>query len=391
MFQESGLATGVSAAQENNLATQRGLEVELPVRGEGATGRGLVDAGSQALAISLQEAGGALSQSLGMFMVEAVPDLLLPEVVEAFDESLEAGFAGRGKDGDDLQSQAKADDATQDIRAIVGTLEAGIVIKLRVERAALSAPMRDDLLGRKASGDSGGRPSLHGWTPERLGGEDVNWAEAFQSQVLNDIEGVKFGLTLGGAGQVPSRGRRGSAESALVIEQAFAAEDAADSADAGLGLGRQEGLQLFGDGLSADKAKSALGVEFPSERDDQTNDSERSLASLVMRGMGTGEPIHLSQGAALSPLEPILNGVESDLKLLSHSALGEASADGGDKSAAFSEQREFSSAQCKGRAAFGPVASARPFRLASLAETDGPKPLVSPLCLDHCIDKVTNN
>jgi hypothetical protein len=96
---------------------------------------------------------------------------------------------------------------------------------------------------------------------------------------------------------------------------------------------------------------------------------------LTVWGMGGGAPVHPVQRTSASPLEPVLDGAQGDLKLESHSSQGDALTDSSNQRSACCCNRKFSFWQdTRGRAS-GPDLLAASFRLASLASTPRPKGL----------------
>ncbi len=123
---------GVGAAQVNDGAAGTLLPIQTPALGKGAAGRGLVIPRRPALPVSGHEpvTGGLEGRDTGV--VKALPDLLLPQMVEALMEILRPVFPRRGKDWRDAQRQAKADDLPQPIRMGVRALKARVIVKLGI-------------------------------------------------------------------------------------------------------------------------------------------------------------------------------------------------------------------------------------------------------------------
>ena len=91
-------------------------------------------------------------------VVEAVPDFLLPQMIEAFVEVLRPVFSRWGKHGRDAQRKAEPDDLSQDVRMGVRSLEARIVIELSVSRAAVCSPVHFQPLTEPARPQGGAHP-----------------------------------------------------------------------------------------------------------------------------------------------------------------------------------------------------------------------------------------
>jgi hypothetical protein len=106
-FDRSGL---VRAAQIDDSTAWPTLQIERPLRREGATVRMLfwIEQAIQTCGVGLGEAPGDNTECLQGLVMEALPDLSLPEPVEVFDCGLEAGFQRRSKDRRDLEGKAEA-------------------------------------------------------------------------------------------------------------------------------------------------------------------------------------------------------------------------------------------------------------------------------------------
>lgn len=188
---------------------------------------------------------GTLLQGAQMGVPPAVPDLALPEVVEVFDVGLKAGFARRGEDRDDAQTQAKMHHPAQAAGLGVRSLKAGVVVELGEVGTIVGAPVSghggEDGVGRAI----GARPALGQPAVQRQGIEDIAQRTVFEDQAFHEIEGVEFGTVVGHGGQIPAgRGWR----AALTTR----AGEAGARDKAGQGAGRGGG--------------QASAQEFPSQR-----------------------------------------------------------------------------------------------------------------------------
>src|SRR5678816_3841737 len=91
-------------------------------------------------------------------VVEPVPHLRLPVAVVALDGTLEARLPWRNEDRNDPEAEAQPRDASEGVTVVMGTLEARVVIELRVSGKPHLAPMLDEKSHRVACGNTGGRP-----------------------------------------------------------------------------------------------------------------------------------------------------------------------------------------------------------------------------------------
>src|SRR5258708_40191430 len=140
------------------------------------------------LLVSSNEGLGAPAQSRQGGVAPAVPDFLLPEIVEAFDLGLKAGLARWSKDGNDAQTEAKVDDATEAMRQAMGSLEAGVIIELGEAWLAEALPMCGQ--GREhRSGREGASLRACGETAvEGNGIKDLHLDAPLDGQTLHKVE-----------------------------------------------------------------------------------------------------------------------------------------------------------------------------------------------------------
>ena len=134
---ESYHAGGVCAAQEDDhVGGRMGWH---RIRKWGARGSSF-DARGMFGVMCGEERGVAPVQLRSVAMAAAVPDLGLPEGIEALDLVLEALFAWWGKDGDDAEAKAVMDQAAKMRRMAVRALENGVVVELCVSGQAPPPP-----------------------------------------------------------------------------------------------------------------------------------------------------------------------------------------------------------------------------------------------------------
>ena len=90
--EDKDAALGIAAAQEDDLARGGALQVEPPVRRDRRARGRLLDALGQLRPARRDEASGLLAHLRQRLEGEALPDLALPQPVEAFDRGLPAGL-----------------------------------------------------------------------------------------------------------------------------------------------------------------------------------------------------------------------------------------------------------------------------------------------------------
>ena len=232
-FEQADAPVRVRAPQEDDPVLLRCFR---EVGRQAVTRRSTVLAGGMALAVRGDVGAGALLQSAQVRMPPALPDFLLPAVIEAFDVGLEAGFAGRRKHRNDAQAQAEVNHAAQTVGVGVRALKAGVVVELGEVGAAKRAPMfgqsGEDIVG----GEAGARPALGQLAVQRQGIEHVEQRAVFDDEAFDQIERVEFGTALGDGGQMPARGWRWAA-----LASGGGESGASDQPGQGAGRGRGQG------------------------------------------------------------------------------------------------------------------------------------------------------
>ncbi len=198
------VALVVASAQVDHRSLEGGVEVELERSGElAAVGSGF-SSGSCFATVSGNITCGNDRQAGEVGAMVALPDLALPEGVEAFYGVLEAMFARWGEHWGHLQGETQAAHATDRIGELVRTLKEAGVVELGVRGQPFAAPAIP-------KGFEGGLCSrmLHhpgiGQRPVQAGGGEYrNQGTSSDLQVLNEVEGVQLGLTIGETGQIPA-------------------------------------------------------------------------------------------------------------------------------------------------------------------------------------------
>ena len=255
--------------------------------------------------------------------MSALPDLLLPQRVEAFDVGLEARFARRREDGCDAVAEAKADDFANDVWAIMRALKTGVVIELCVGGEADFTPMLIEPRNGPRAGDGGVEPSVDARPHEAFGGEDVEKTDAFDGQILDAIERIHIRLATRHSGQIPARGRSRAADAMVGIQEPIARENTSDGALAREGHAGVRAGEFKRDSLRADKAQIALRGERVAEGNNGGFESRRSLPSLGVRsGAEVQKRRHLRTGQR-EPRKPMLDTPARDTEAGGDGALRE--------------------------------------------------------------------
>ena len=334
-FEQADAPVRVRAPQEDDPVLLRCFG---DVERQAVTRRSTVLAGGMALAVRGDVGAGALLQSAQVRMPPALPDFLLPAVIEAFDVGLETGFAGRRKHRDDAEAQAEVNHAAQTIGERVRTLKAGVVVKLGKVGAAVGAPVFDqggeDIVG----GEAGARPALGELAVQRQGIEHVEHGAIFDDEALDQIEGVEFGAALGDGGQMPAGGWRWAAL-ASGGGKSGASDQTSQRAGRGRGkvLAQEFPVERCGAVLAQGRKTFEVGA--------QSQEALEEFARGAVFGFGVaarpvGE-VRAEEALALGAMKPFVSGASADAKVSGDGAEGSSPAESRDDLAALDEASAF--------------------------------------------------
>lgn len=334
-FEQANAALRVGAAQEEDERLLRRLGHDAR---PGVARRGHVLLGGMALAVRGNVGARTLLQGAQMRMAPADPDLLLPEVVEAFDVGLEAGFAGRGKDRDDAQAQAEVNHPAQSVGMGVRTLKAGVVVELGEVGATVGVPVfgqrGQDIVG----GEARARPALGQPAVQRQGIEHIEERTIFDDQAFHQIKGVEFGAAVGEGGQIPAGGGRRAA-------LASGAGETGASDEAGQGAGRGGG-QVLAEEFAPQGRRSVFAEgRMTLEPEAQSQDAAQEWARGSVSGPGVaaraiGE-VRAEQTLAFGAMKPFVSGAGADPEASGDRAKGSAASERRNDAAAFDEPGAF--------------------------------------------------
>lgn len=171
---------------------------------------------------------GSVAQLRPGVMDEAMPYFDLPEVVEGLDLILDSVFPRRGKDGDYVQCQAKEGHGAKAVGVVVWAMKAEVVVELGIGRQAMSLPVHLEALLGDLGRDCGMLETPAKIALQGDGIEGLDFADAFDDETLNHIEGVQFSPLGRDLGQVPARRWGRSAHSVGWVHQAVSFENVRD-------------------------------------------------------------------------------------------------------------------------------------------------------------------
>ena len=214
------VAVLTTAAQEDHGAFERGAEVELEAFGEAAPLGCEFSTGGGLGAIGCDITGGDARHGFDIGEVVALPDLALPQSIEAFDGILESRLARWGEDWDHSQRQTQPADTSDGVGELVRSLEDRVVVKLRISGQPVTAPALKQRLQRDACAGVLHDPGLGQCAVQAGAGEHIDKGASGNLQILDEIKGVQFGSPTGQIGQIPALGRCRPALSVHTIKRA---------------------------------------------------------------------------------------------------------------------------------------------------------------------------
>jgi hypothetical protein len=258
------VAVLTAAAQEDQGAFERGAEVEREAFGEAAPfGREFSPSGGLG-AVGCDITGGDAPQGFDIGDVVALPDLALPQRIEAFDGILEAWLARWGEYRDHSQRQTQSADPSDGVGGSVCSLEYCGVVKLRISGQPVTAPALNQGLQRDPSAGPLHDPGLGQCAVQAGAGEHIDKGASGNLQILDEIEGVELGSSTGQIGQIPALGRRRSALSVHAIKCAAARKHSVNRRARGNRLKRLLLLQGQANSVGPVLAQHALFTQYVS-------------------------------------------------------------------------------------------------------------------------------
>ncbi len=252
MAEQADMAVVIGAPKIDETAGQWGIKVKLPSAWKW-TPRGCL-LGTQGVASAMRAdiLRGMPIQVRQTGKGEALPYLGLPKRVESLDGVLEAVFQRRGEDRSHPERQAKAADAADGVRKLMGALETGVVIELGISRQTQLRPALNEATDHHAGAQLELRP---GADLAPVHGDASQYTEPLtttQGQVFDQIKAVQIDAGTGQVGQVPAGRRWPPALPSGPVLCAVAFENAVDSCHGGhiMISASQFHMYRFGAGLA---------------------------------------------------------------------------------------------------------------------------------------------
>src|SRR5712691_2016553 len=221
-------AVFVAAADEDNGAVQRAVEVKLEPFWKRAARRRAVSACSGFTAVSVNITRRNALQARDAGAMVALPDLALPKGVEALNSVLEPRLAWRGKYRNDLQCQTPATDATHGVGVVVRSLEDRVVVELGVCRQSFGSPAPQQCFEGALRAGLWHHPGVGERAMQTGAGKHRNERAVSDLQVLDKVERVELGLSQRNVREIPSFRWRRPKLAAHSIERAATRQHSVD-------------------------------------------------------------------------------------------------------------------------------------------------------------------
>lgn len=246
-------------------------------------------------------------------MLEALPDLGLPQAVEALDGRLEAGFPWWGEDRHHAFDEAEADQSAQAAHRTGGARETGVIVHLQIGGPTLSPPMGLQRGGDRGYAPAAGRRFRQGeFAPEGNGVEHLHCTPPAQLQSLHHIQLIQLGPTGRNPRQIPAD-RRGRLPLALLGQHATTPQDPGDGAGTGRILTLPQ--QMIPDGLRSDVAERVMQPQPTAQGDNAPLQTAGGAVCRLCRAARPIRPVDPVQSPTTGALDPEAHRADRATKL----------------------------------------------------------------------------
>ena len=233
MSQDLDVTRCRASPQEDHLATQRSLEVELPSPGEVSSRRSRFES-SGSLLPGRRDIGIRSSPDIAEAgVLEATPHLGLPTTVVVLYHRLKACLPRRREYRYDPQAQTQPGNPTETVRPLMGPLKDRVVVELSIARQAHLPPVLQKPIHSGFRGDDRFRPGPAQPSMKADAVEHLDIDSAPNHQPLDDVKAVQLSLARRQVRQVPALGRCGSSHAAAGIQGPSSLHDAPNGTNAG--------------------------------------------------------------------------------------------------------------------------------------------------------------
>lgn len=329
----------IGPSDVDQVASGPGARVERPIGWPwGARWRG-TDARTAALG-----QGGHIALAIGhegvhRGEVNAPPNLGLEEAVEVLDGVLQTQFPRGDEDRGDPQLEAQPADPAKNIRVLVGTLKAGVIVKLRKAGPTVLLPVRDEPRKNRRRTRLPERPRGGEPTVQREPREDVEARSAGQLEVFDHVKQIELGVVRGHRREMPAGRRRRSPLALAAIQGAATSQNAANSAERGHRLlpTRQFRVDRLGTILS----EEAILAKRATQAENTGFERRRRAIRCGMPAAAVVTPVHPIEPVRSGAPQPVLHPGEADAEAPGHGTAALTTADSRDQPTALGFLRGF--------------------------------------------------
>src|SRR5437763_3325654 len=230
-----------------------------------------------------------------------LPNLGLPQRVEAFDGVLHPVLEWRHEYGRHAELQAHTADATHGMGMLMWALKHVVVVELSIGGKSVALPARKQQR-YSAFGAPWDGPGIRQRPMQAFGGEDIDQRPAGDPEFCDEVKAVNLGLARYHARQIPTLGRRGTSDASHTILQSKTREHTIDA-----GLRRH--ARHFSLQRGSNCARSVFAQNAFTQIDAQLRNTLLDIERSTVRSatwLSIGE-INAVEALTISALNPIRN------------------------------------------------------------------------------------
>jgi hypothetical protein len=218
----------IATANEDDVAAQRRMGVESEMLRHRLPRRSRFGKRLRPPAMRGDVSIGACLQFSHAGHAVALPNLGLPQGVEAFYGVLHAVLEWRHEHRHHAKLQAQATDAAHGMGVVMRALKHVVVVELGIGRKSVALPAREQQR-YGAFGASWDDPSISQRAVQTLGGQYIDQRPTSDFELGDEVKAVKFGLTRYDARQIPPLGRCRASDASHAILQSKARQHTVDA------------------------------------------------------------------------------------------------------------------------------------------------------------------
>src|SRR5436853_843558 len=252
------------------------LAGKLPPRGRAVAARGFASARRRHIARRL------LLQPGEAGVLESRPHFGWPQPIVAFNPVLQAVLPGRRKHRRHAEIQTDPDHLADNIRVVMRSGKAGVIVELRIVGQADLAPMLENGCQSRLGGVGRRRKRAHQMTMQGNDIANFDLDAAPNEQPLDEVEFIQLRQAVGDLRQVPALGWRTTTNSSSVIQRPIALKDTTDGAQRRQGASPAT-AKLGADGDRAKLAEITLLFKLFAKRQHALLDFRRNAIGNLSR------------------------------------------------------------------------------------------------------------